>query len=279
MLNYYYILFSFIVISIIYGIYLCYKYLAFYFFKVKKTKTVKKDKTNSKINKIKNKFNIKSTEEIKKYINSSDENIDNKLIDNNFNKIIEKIIDLPKYTNIIIFNETNIPQNILKNFDTNKKFVNPIINSFIICKKVFNTLFMNEDKKIINNIDNFNKIYKNLIVNEENYNIILKLYNDDDYKYIIMKNNILLKIINNSELEKILYEIKNNKIFLLKKDKKIFLALGDYYDSEISSSQIKNIFFNSLDLNIEKNNNNYLLMKNFKKIIIIYLVCNEIIYS
>jgi len=274
MFNLFYTIFSIIIIGISY-------YLFFY---------KKKNKYNipinaKKVNSLKKKFNIKSTETSyklhTKIVNNSE--IPTKIINK---KIIPKIDVIPIPNNCLSSNiqlETvpvKLIQKLQKNINIGDFDIYNIVCSFLNSKIIFTKLFINsQGELIINSIDNFISNYKNIISNDFNgYNIVLKL-NDDfsNEKYIYMKKNTLIKI-NKTEDYNLLSKIINkDKIFLFYEKNKFYICIGDTFSSNINKNQIKNIFFNKLDLSDPKILSNYELFCKFNKLTIIYWISTKII--
>ena len=91
------------------------------------------------------------------------------------------------------------------------------------------------------------------------------------------EKNTLIKI-NKPDDYKLLNEIiQKEKIFLLCDKKKYYVANGDYLISSINKNQIKNIFFNKLDISDPKIASNYELFCKYNKITIIYWICTKIV--
>ena len=88
-------------------------------------------------------------------------------------------------------------------------------------------------------------------------NTLIKITKPDDYKLL---NNIMLK----------------EKIFLLCEKNKFFVCVSDIISSSINKNQIKNIFFNKLDINDPKIASNYELFCKYNKISIIYWISTKI---
>ena len=222
---------------------------------------IQNSKNKRNLKEIKNKFNIKSTEktlQITKNIIIKPHDIEFNNLKNNINF---------KYTNNIV--------KILKD----NQFSKNIINSYIYNKKIFNDIFIdNYDKNIINDLDSFYNFYKDNINNKIKFNILLKFYSDDklnEYNYILVKKNNLIKIKNNIEYDKIFYYFyKNNKIFLLKNnnEEEYYILNGDYINKKINSEEIKQIFFT----NKNNNDNNYNMLKKYNNIQIIFFTCVKI---
>jgi len=92
-----------------------------------------------------------------------------------------------------------------------------------------------------------------------------------------MKKNTLIKI-NQTEDYNLLSKIINkDKIFLFYEKNKFYICIGDTFSSNINKNQIKNIFFNKLDLSDPKILSNYELFCKFNKLTIIYWISTKII--
>ncbi len=265
--------------------------------KNKKPDEKSKSIDKKKIDLIKKKFNIKSTEKtthkpnITSSIDSDTKNFleENKNINPNTktNKIIPPKIDIIPIPNNCLSSNIqieNVPAKLIKklqnNLDIDNFNIYNIVCAFLNSKIIFNKLFTNNSgENIINSIDSFISNYKNIINNDFNgYNIFLKLSDDfGNEKFICMKKNTLIKI-NKPDDYKLLNEIiQKEKIFLLCDKKKYYVAYGDYLISSINKNQIKNIFFNKLDITDTKISANYELFCKYNKITIIYWICTKII--
>ena len=261
-----------------------------------------------KVDLLKKKFNIKSTEITQKnkstYNSNTKVNIDNNdsIIENNdyneskqniksniksnIKKLIPPSIDIiPMPNNCLSSNIQieSVPAKLIKKLQSNidiKDFnIYNIISSFLNSKIIFDKLFIDKSgDKIISSIDTFISNYKNIVTNDFNgYNILLKLSDDfSSEKYIYMKKNTLIKITKQDD-----YKLLNNimlkeKIFLLCEKNKFFVCIGDMFSSNINKNQIKNIFFNKLDINDPKIASNYELFCKYNKISIIYWISTKI---
>jgi hypothetical protein len=225
--------------------------------KVKKNTKIEQDK----INKMKKYFKIKSTEKT-------------------FEEI-KFIADKPNYININtdIINKNS---NLSKKKTYSKEDTLNITTIFLNTKQKFYDIFVNtnDGEYFINNLDDFCLFYKNNFNQTNNFqnNILLKLYNPDNekYMYIYVEQNKMIKIMHNDEYDNICSMIeKNNGIFILKiEDSKdnYFIGYGHYTQSELNNENIKNVFFENLK-NYELNKN-YKLFCEFKFIKIYFFVLN-----
>lgn len=244
----------------------------------------------NKVDVLKKRFNIKSTETSQKF-NKINTDINDSItiyknIEVNKKKIIPPSIDIiPMPSNCLSSNIQieSVPAKLIKKLQSNTNINNfniyNIVSAFLNSKLIFDKLFVNKSgDKIISSIDKFISNYKNIITNDNNgYNILLKL--SDDFaseKYIYMKRNTLIKITKPDD-----YKLLNNimlkeKIFLLCEKNKFFICVSDIISSNINKNQIKNIFFNKLDISDPKIASNYELFCKYNKISIIYWVSTKI---
>lgn len=249
----------------------------------------KKNKNNipinaKKVNLLKKKFNIKSTETSHKLRNKT---VNNSEISSKINKkILPKIDVIPIPNNCLSSNiqlesvPVKLIQKLQKNIDIGDFDIYNIVCSFLNSKIIFTKLFINsQGEQIINSIDNFISNYKNIISNDFNgYNIVLKLTDDfSNEKYIYMKKNTLIKISKNDDYQLLSNIINKDKIFLFCEKNKFYVCIGDAFSSNINKNQIKNIFFNKLDLSDPKILSNYELFCKFNKLTIIYWISTKII--
>ncbi len=264
----------------------------------KKNKKTELPIDNKKLESIKKKFNIKSTEKttFKPNITESSDNSESKNNNTTINKnndksnktkkvIPPKVDIIPIPNNCLSSNNQieNVPAKLIKKLqnDLNLKNFNiyNIVCAFLNTKLIFNKLFTESNgDNIINSIDSFISNYKNIANNDHfGYNILLKLSDDfNSEKYIYMKKNTLIKI-NKSDDYKLLNEIiQKEKIFLFGDKKKYHICMGDCLISNINKNQIKNIFFNKLDISDPKIASNYELFCKYNKISIIYWVSTKI---
>jgi hypothetical protein len=283
MFNLYYIIPSSIIIGATY-----------LFVNTKKIKDNTGDKVidKKKVDVLKKKFNIKSTETSQKFnkintdIDINDSITIYKNIQTNKKKITHPSIDIiPMPSNCLSSNIQieSVPAKLIKKLQTNTDIndfnIYNIVSAFLNSKLIFNKLFVNKSgDKIISSIDTFISNYKNIITLDNNgYNILLKLSDDfGSEKYIYMKRNTLIKITKPDD-----YKLLNNimlkeKIFLLCEKNKFFICVGDIISSSINKNQIKNIFFNKLDINDPKIASNYELFCKYNKISIIYWISTKI---
>lgn len=285
-----YIVYGFIILFAFYICWLTYKNFSYLIFKnqdnviVSEKNSNKKNllsnssKKSNKIMNIKRYFKIKSTEKTFDDI---------KFISNKPYYI--KINDSKQnYENLFLnSNETNCLKNI-KNYN-NDIVVNKITNIYIRTKQEFYNVFVNtfDNKYFINNLNDFSLFYKNNVIEAKNYknNIIIKLFDEpyiqnNNYLYIYVDGNNIIKIVNNIDYDNICNMIeKNNGIFLLtniknSNNKTYYIGYGNYTQSKLNPSDIINIFFS--------NKNNYQLDKNYQLFIkykfvkIYFFICNEI---
>lgn len=145
-----------------------------------------------------------------------------------------KLFKSPKYIITIDTDITSIPQNIIDYYENNNYTLNKnnlnTINAFLISKLYFNKIFPNN---CFNDLNTFTCFYKNLILNKNiEYNICLKLYNNDEYIYLYLVNNTIIKIINTNPYKYIENRLANNNVVLLVKDNKIILCYGKCIDCD-----------------------------------------------
>lgn len=225
----------------------------------------KNNKINSKVNKkievLKDFYEIKSTEKTNIYLKY----IINKPSIININNIDNLNI---KYLNL---NIKNLYQ------DKNAK---KIIETYVYNKKIFIDLFYIDNKLCINNLKDFyifHKKYSQKKINNK-YNIFFKFYctRDDpnEYLYICVDNNNLIKIKKYEEFDKICDLIKSGRnIFLIHENyNKYFISYGGFVEFELNCDDIKNIFFT----NTKIDNKNYNILNKFKKINVFFYVCTEL---
>jgi hypothetical protein len=224
---------------------------------------------------IKDKYNIKSTEKTKtktKTNTNTNTNIDLKFIVNKPTHLkTNKINNIDKKITIQINGE-------LKNL-LNSKYNKNIIYSYIYNKKIFTNLFLNQDNTYkINNLESFNIYHNKNLNNEINSNILLKFYNTNEYLYIFVNNDNLIKIINNDEYDYMTNLIENkNNIFLIEENKdnenKInYITHSGYIECDIDKEKITKIFFN----NSKKLNKNFNLLAKFTYLKIFFYVSTQI---
>ena len=224
------------------------------------SKSEDKIKISDRVEILKNKYNIKSTEKT---------NIDLKFIVKKPTYLkINKINDINVFTNIN--NKTDLKN--LMNSSYNKK----IISSYIYNKKIFTNLFLNDDGTYkIKNLDSFNILHNKNLNKKIEYNILLKFYNDDKYIYIFVNNDNLIKITNNDEYDYMTNLIENkNNIFLIEdiKNKNNFITHGGYSECDISEEKIRKIFFN----NSKTLNKNFNLLIKFTNLKIFFYVVTQV---
>jgi len=222
---------------------------------------------------IKNKYDIKSTEKTK--INKIS-NLDLKLIAKKpyyfkFNHI--------KNENLVLNLSNN--SNELKNHIVNNKNNEKIIKLYIYNKNIFSNLFYNSDENKIKDLDTFNIFYQNNIDTQINYNILMKFFNNkNEYLYVYVNDNNLVKIINNDDYDYIVKLIENNNnIFMIQENSNgeinNYITHCDCIESKITKEQIKKIFF----INLNKEDKNFITLKNFSHVKIFYYVSTLIKYN
>jgi hypothetical protein len=267
MLNYYYIIYTFIIISFIYGLLFLYKKRAQKKFKLLNAKSNKiqfnvnannkiKNSKIEKVEKLKNKFNILSTE---------------KTLKNN-------LINVIQMNNIFNFNNNNykkkITSNILDNFNLDNKLTIPIIKSYMNTKEIYDNLFENIN---IGNLKDFHNFYSNKIINNNNLkcNIILKFFDEKNFLYIRMEENTLIKINNNIEYENLFNKLNKNNYFLINYNNEHYLSIGNFNYINFDNNDLLSTFFNEHNY---IDNKNYKLLSNYKKVYIIYWISSNINY-
>lgn len=288
-----YIIYSFLVLFVLYVCLQIYKRYSFYIYKPKEKlfssekyleKKNNKFKTSSntsntsnnlnKIINLKKKFKIKSTEktfEDIKFITNKPNYIN---INNSNNS--EMIINLI-FNNGIIKNLKKI-----KNY-TNDVNIQEITKIFLSTKQEFYNTFVNTETNdyFIKNLNDFCFFHKTIINNSSisNSNILLKFYNCDlnEYIYVFVSKNKMTKIVYNDDYNNISSMIeKNNGIFILtNNNKEYYIGYGNYTQSEIDLTDIKNVLFSNIDN--YQSDKNYKLFSKFKFIKIYFYICNKII--
>lgn len=228
--------------------------------KKKKDKSLKSS-IDEKVELLLDKYNIKSTEKtninLKYMVNSPSHfyfntsknfNIDNL---NNYGVEIKKLLTDPM----------------------SKK----IIKNFIYNKKIFIELFTEKNNNVIRNLETFYEFQiKNISrQNKIKYNVLLKFFTKNDYLYVFVNNNELIKIKKYKEYDQItgLLEKKDN-IFLIEQNENIggegkyFITYGDYVSCKLDSTELKDIFFK----NKQNDYKNYNLLTSFENIGIYFYV-------
>ncbi len=290
MYNIYYIILSFITIILTYYM----KNLI----KSKDNEIVINPNLKSKVSVLKKKFNIKSSETSFKKNNPIIKEIRKKIISKS--NVID-VVPLPlnsSSTNSVLKNVSKkLVLNIKDKFnkkkvDSTKNFdliFDPVLKSFLNSKIVYEKIFESGGKPIISDINNFISNYKKIVTSKDKYygyNMVVRLYNDTkklsnefDEKYILMKKNTLIKINSTATYKNIQEVLSKNKIFLIKNESTHYIAYGNTFNSEITSEQIKDIFFNKVDLSNEKIKKNYEMFCKYKKITIMYWISSPIVFN
>ncbi len=261
----------------------------------------------SKVSSLKKKFNIKSSETSIKNLNKKKIEEIKKVREKIINKKNIDIISLPTNSSTSLHVCKSISENFINNtkskfnpkkinnIDNFDKIFYPVIKSFINCKLIYNKIFESNNQPIINSVDNFVHVYKNIVSNSKKYNgynILIKLSNNTDISdssssinnidkenYIIMKKNTLIKIKNNITHKNIDNILSKDKIFLIKENNNYYVAFGNKLESDINNNQIKNIFFNKTNMNDQKIIKNYEFFCKFKKISFIYWIAIPITFE
>lgn len=278
-----YIIYSFLVLFLLYICLQIYKKYSFFIYKQEKKILSsekyyeKKNKTTlttlNKIRKLKKKFKIKSSEKSIEDINFIS-NKPNYININNSNK--NKTI-----LNLIFNNDTINNFKKIKNYNNDDK-IQEITKIFLSTKQEFFNIYVNSETNeyFIKNLSDFYSFYKTNINDTKIFknNILLKFYNDngDKYIYIYVSKNKMTKIIYDDDYNNISDMIeKNNGIFILtNNDNEYYVGYGSFTQSEINLNDIKDIFFsNTENYKIDKN---YKLFNEFKYIKIYFYVCNKI---
>lgn len=234
--------------------------------------TIKKIKSsdiniNHKVEILKNKYNIKSTEKTNNYLNYI------------VNCPTHLNINNPNINNPNIFKINYLNNNDLKKLSNNIISKN-IISIYIFTKKIFFDLFYdNNNKYLLNSLKDFYEFQKKNILKNNliKYNIILKFYSGNQYLYIYVNKSNLIKIKKFDEYDKICSLIeKSNNVFLIKDNKndlkKYYLSLGGYISKNINKNELERTFFN----NKNKDNKNYKILSNFSNIKIYFFVSSHI---
>ena len=152
-----------------------------------------------------------------------------------------------------------------------------IIKNFIYNKKIFIELFTEKNNNVIINLETFYEFQKKNIFqqNKIKYNILLKFFTKNEYMYVFVNNNELIKIKKYKEYDQIvgLLEKKDN-IFLIEQNENIegegkyFITHGGYVTCKLNPTKLRDIFFKN-KLNDYKN---YNLLKSFENISIYFYV-------
>jgi hypothetical protein len=174
------------------------------------------------------------------------------------------------------------------NFHVKFKLISVIFFEFFVIKKVlisyfnsknyFNKIFIKDNMLIIENNINFIKIYKSLIQNyKNNINFCLKLFNNENEKYINMKEFNLIKIKNNTYIKKLCKNIENNQIFILNKNNKYFISYGKVITNKLNENDFGNMFFKNYLNKSLKENSNYNDFYNYDNLSIYFWISTELI--
>lgn len=286
MSNFLYLIICLLTICFIYFIIKVYKLFAFQIYKNKKQskKKIIKSEINTvktKVNKLKKKFNIGSSEPT--FINNNEYNSIN-----NFN-----IINSP--TNLAIIDHViqEIPLEVINKFKLkciNENIIKTVLISFFNAKFYYNKLFLHNEKLIINNNNDFIKLYKNFTNKKiSGYNICLKLFKENvnsqresddclNEQFIYMKEYSLIKIKNNTNLKLIYNSIRKNNFFILKKESKFYVSIGNSITTKVNKNEISNLFFNK---NLVENINkiNYEFLSQYNNLTVFYWISSPIIFD
>ena len=100
---------------------------------------------------------------------------------------------------------------------------------------------------------------------------------DQEYLYVCVDNNCLIKIKKYEEYDKICELIESGKnIFLIHENyKKYFISYGGYIESKLEQDDIKKTFFT----NGKIYNKNYEILNKFKNVKIFLYVCTELLIN
>jgi hypothetical protein len=213
----------------------------------------KNSKINNKVEILKDKYGIKSTEKT------------------NIN--LKFIIKKPSYLNVNknYDNDIDIEENKnLKCFIGNKNSYK-IIKTYISNKKNFTNIFIKENGKFkITNLKTFSIFNKENFNQKISINLLLKFYNNNDHLYIFVNKNNLIKILNFEEYDKITELIENdNNIFLINENNdKNYITHGGFVNCDVSKKELKNIFFKKSN----QINKNYDILINYKSIKIFFYI-------
>lgn len=228
---------------------------------------------------LKDKYNIESTEKTKIKTNPNIKCIVKKPQYIKTNKLEKYVNTLSSITKSNTFIKKELENILNQNPKPNYKNNIQLIETYIYNKKNFIKLFFNPDNtcKFIN-LETFYIFYKKYSNSKIKFNILLKFYNPYDYQYIYMNDNNLTKIISNTDYDVITNLIEtNNNIFLiqsketLRNNKSInfnYISHGDYIDCKINKKELKNIFFSNTD----KSNKNYQLLSKFNNLTIFFYI-------
>lgn len=212
---------------------------------------------NNRVEILKDKYGIKSTEKT------------------NIN--LKFVIKKPNFLNAnknydYDYNNINIEKNDNLRCLIDDKKNHKIIKSYISNKINFMNMFIKENGNLkITNLKSFSIFHKENLNNKIAKNILLKFYNNEnDYLYIFVNGNNLIKILNCEEYNKITELIENNNnIFLINENNnQNYITHGGYIDCDVSKKELKKIFFNESN----KINKNYDILINYKSIKIFFYV-------
>lgn len=224
-----------------------------------KIESIKSKKINKKVENLKDLYGIKSTDKTNIYL--------------------KYIISKPSYINVNNIDDLNLNIQHLSKDNNSKK----IIETYIYNKRIFVDLFLIDNKLCINNLKDFydfHKIYSLKKINKK-YNILFKFYctknKQNEYLYVCVDNNCLIKIKKYEEYDKICELIESGKnIFLIHENyKKYFISYGGYIESKLEQDDIKKTFFT----NGKIYNKNYEILNKFKNVKIFLYVCTELLIN
>jgi len=183
------------------------------------------------------------------------ENLYNKItsylvIENNKNKSNNYIIFDLNLKNIIRKKNFNLDKLDLM-FDTENPITNKLILNFLSLKKTYS-----EYNFKINNLNDY-IIFLQKNTNDDKLNIMMKIYNDNEYIYVFINKKNINKINKNINLDNLFEKLDNENIFLIENYEKFYLSYGNKIKFKLNEKESKSEFIKNLKLNkiLKKNLN------------------------
>jgi len=184
-------------------------------------------------------------------------------IENLYNKITSYLVidnNKKESNNYIIF-DLNLKNIIRKKnfnlekidliFDIKNPITNKLILNFLSLKKIYN-----EYNFKINNLNDY-IIFLQKNINDNKLNIMMKIYNNNEYIYIFINKKNINKINKNINLDNLFEKLDNENIFLIKNYEKFYLSYGNKISFKLNEKENNSDFIKNLKLNkiLKKNLN------------------------
>jgi hypothetical protein len=136
-------------------------------------------------------------------------------------------------------------------FDIKNPIINKLILNFLSLKKIYNKYNFK-----INNLNDY-IIFLQQNINNNKLNIMMKIYNNNEYIYVFINRKNINKINKNINLDNLFEKLNSENVFLIKNYEKFYLSYGNKISFKLNEKDNNSDFIKNLKLNkiLKKNLN------------------------